>query len=49
MDSFAVTIRKWWERPFTSDMSGTGWVLFLGLLIVIIIGWNTVVKFITEG
>lgn len=49
MNGFAATIQKWWEQPFKSDMSGTGWLLFLGLVIIIIIAWNTVLRFVTEG
>lgn len=49
MDSFAQTIQKWWAQPFQSNMSGTGWLLFLGLLIIIVIAWNTILRFVTEG
>lgn len=45
-DDFAATVHKWWAQPFNAQGSGTQWFLFLGLVIVIIIAWNTVLRFI---
>jgi len=47
-NDFAATIQKWWAQPFNAQGSVLTWFLFLGLIIVIIIAWNTVLRFILE-
>jgi hypothetical protein len=47
-DDFAATIHKWWAQPFSADMDVGKWALFIGLIIVVIIAWNTVLRFILE-
>lgn len=43
-DSFKNYIRQ----PFSADMSAFGWFLFIGLLIIIAIGWNAILSHITR-
>jgi predicted ferric reductase len=47
-NDFAATIEKWWSQPFSADMSVGKWALFILLVIVLIIAWNSVLKFILE-
>jgi len=47
-DDFAETIKKWWGQPFNPSGDVVQWFLFLGLIIVIVIAWNTVLRFILE-
>lgn len=44
----ASSVAQWAAQPFKSDMSVSGWALFLGLLIVIVILWNKVIGEIVE-
>jgi len=32
------------NKPFSADMSATGWFLFLGLVIVLLWSWHQVVR-----
>jgi hypothetical protein len=48
MGNFAAQVKAFWARPFNAQGSALQWFLFLGLLIVIIIAWNTILRFITE-
>jgi hypothetical protein len=47
-DDWAATVKKWWAKPLNTDGDVLQWFLFLGLVIVIIIAWNTILKFILE-
>lgn len=47
-NNFADTIQKWWKQPFNVQGSVTTWFLFLGLIIVIVIAWNQILRFILE-
>lgn len=38
------SLKKWWEKPFDTDMSVSGWFLFFGLLIVISVLWALVLR-----
>lgn len=49
MQNFTAMIQKWWAQPFQSGMSVSGWFLFLGLLLIIVIAWNLILRFVTEG
>lgn len=48
MDDFTASVQKWWAQPFNATGSVTNWFLFLGLIIVIIIAWNHILRFIIE-
>jgi hypothetical protein len=42
-------VKAWFERPFNSNGNVLNWVLFLGLIIIIVWMWNTVLwKFSSE-
>jgi hypothetical protein len=45
---FANTIEKWWAQPFNAQGSAFQWFLFLGLLIIIVVAWNQILRFILE-
>ena len=40
--------KSWYATPFTQDMSASGWFLFLGLLIVLAILWNMILRTIRD-
>lgn len=40
--------QNWYKTPFSSDMSAGGWFLFLGLLIVLAIMWNLILRTVKE-
>lgn len=48
VDGFAASVQKWWAQPFKADGSVGTWFLFLGLIIVIVIAWNTILRFILD-
>lgn len=39
---------EWSSKPFRPDMSLTGWLAFVGLIIVAIILWQQIIRFIIE-
>lgn len=39
-------IKQWWAQPFNAQGSAVNWFLFFGLIIIIIIAWNMILKFI---
>lgn len=47
-DQFSAMIQKWWAQPFNAQGSVTNWFLFLGLVIVILIAWRSILRFILE-
>jgi hypothetical protein len=44
LDSF----KRWWDKPYSDDMSASGWFLFFGLLIVISVAWALVLRELKE-
>lgn len=42
------SFRDWAKRPFSEDQDLLHWVLFLGLVIIVSMGWRSVLKTI-EG
>lgn len=36
--------KAWWSKPYSDDMSVSGWFLFFGLLIVISVAWALVLR-----
>jgi hypothetical protein len=39
-------IKNWFGQPFSPEMSGTGWFLFFGLLIIISALWAIILRHI---
>lgn len=33
---------EFWKHPFTEDMDGFHWALFIGLLIIVVTFWNII-------
>jgi hypothetical protein len=46
--SFWERFRQWYQKPFSVDMTGTEWALFILLLIVVVVFWNIVLFRITD-
>lgn len=38
----------WSKKPFSSDMSLKGWIAFIGMLLVIMVLWQQIIRFITD-
>lgn len=38
--TLADGFKKWIAKPFSTDMSATGWFEFIGLLLVILVLWR---------
>ena len=45
---YVSRIKQWAAMPFSSQMSVTGWFLFLGLIIVIAYLWTRVLRHISD-
>lgn len=45
-DNFAAMVQKWWAQPFNAQGSVGTWFLFFGLVIVILIAWQKILKFV---
>jgi hypothetical protein len=45
---FVSRLSSFTGQPFSSQMDLTGWVLFLGLIIVVAFLWTRVLKIIVE-
>jgi hypothetical protein len=41
--------KGWAAHPFSVDMAAGHWFLFLGLLLVIVIAWNLILRTIREA
>lgn len=41
-------MHEWSKQPYKSDMNLKGWLAFTGLIIVLIVLWNQVIKFIID-
>lgn len=39
---------EWSKQPFRPEMSLTGWLAFTGLIIVAIILWHQIIRFIVD-
>lgn len=37
------------KQPFKSDMNLTGWLLFIGLIMIVTLLWSHVIKLIVES
>jgi hypothetical protein len=46
--TFGERLREWYQKPFSVDMTGTEWALFILLLIVVVVFWNIVLFRITD-
>jgi hypothetical protein len=40
--------KDWTARPFSADMDAAHWFYFIGLLIVLMVGWRLVLRTIKE-
>lgn len=40
----ASSLTSWAKQPFTTDMDVGHWALFVGLIIVLAISWNFVIR-----
>lgn len=53
MEGEATTIfqdvKSWAAQPFNTQMSVTGWFLFLGLIVVLSVAWQLIFRHIAEG
>ena len=43
MQDLAGSFADWVRRPYAEDMSAFRWFLFIGLLILILVLWRTVI------
>jgi hypothetical protein len=41
-------LQNWLNKPFSADQSVEKWILFVGLIICISIGWFRVMRYITD-
>lgn len=41
-------MHEWSKKPFSSDMDLGGWIAFIGLLLVITVLWQQVIRFIID-
>ena len=48
MNGFLDSFGNWFAQPFRRDMDVTGWALFVGLIIVLLVLWNNVLARITN-
>lgn len=42
-------LMEWVRHPYSSDMSATKWVLFLGLILIAVFMWSRVMVHVTNG
>lgn len=47
LSSALENVKGWASHPFTTQMNLTGWFLFTGLVLVLVILWNLILKEIT--
>lgn len=41
--------REWTKKPYSDDLTMTGWILFLGLVTVVTFLWASVIRQIKEA
>jgi len=46
---FWQSMKEWWMKPFSADMSAPHWFLFIALISVILIGWTMILREITSA
>lgn len=44
-----ANLKAWYAKPFDTGMSASDWALFLGLVVVIMIGWRIILAHIIAG
>lgn len=49
MQGFISDYKNWAAKPFSADMPVSQWFLFIGLLIVIVIFWNIMLRHLIEA
>lgn len=45
---FITAMKNWAKQPFSSQMDLWGWILFVGLLLVIAAMWGKVLNHVVE-
>lgn len=48
-DAILADFRKWFSQPFSTTMSGSGWIYFIGFLLVVIFLWSRVLSHLKEA
>lgn len=43
-----ASFKAWLDQPFTTSMSAKSWFLFVGLLLVIMMFWGTIIGHMRE-
>lgn len=41
-------VAEWYKKPFSADMSASGWFLFAGLVMVAMLAWNLILHTFKE-
>lgn len=49
MNAFAKEFRDFWAKPFSADMDPIHWFLFIGMLLVIVVLWNVILRLLLEA
>lgn len=49
MNGFSGEFKDWATQPFSADMPMSHWFLFIGLLIVIVVFWNILLRHLVEA
>lgn len=44
-----TSVESWFAQPFSSNMSVIQWALFLGLIILVCLGWSRVIRLILDA
>lgn len=44
MSNFWSEFKSWYSQPFAANMSVSGWALFIGILLVLVILWTRVLN-----
>lgn len=47
-DGLLTKLKDWVAQPFSSDMPASGWLLFIGLVLIAAWIWSRVINKITE-
>lgn len=49
MNGFAGEFKDWAAQPFSADMPMSHWFLFIGLLLVIVVFWNILLRHLVDA
>ena len=39
-------VLTFWKQPFSEDMDGFHWALFIGLVLIVVVFWNIILSHI---